>query len=236
MIFIILVAAIIFVFGAAVGSFISAAAYRMHRQETMFSRSHCPRCGRTLSFFDLLPILSFLCLRGKCRRCKSSIDLEYFLTEAVSGSIFVFSFFYRWINSGDGESFSWIILRDWTFLSGLAFLFIYDFKYQTLPDKVTLPLIVAMAVINFFLKENFVNILFGIVIGAGFFLTQYLISRGKWVGDGDIRMGALLGAALGWPNIALAIFLAYIIGASVSVCLLFTKKKQMKSRHTLTRQ
>ena len=229
-VFYIFIAAIIFIFGTAIGSFISATVYRMHKKETMLGRSYCPRCGYKLGFFDLFPIFSFLYLHGKCRKCKSKIDVEYFLTEIISGAVFVFSFFYRWLNIDAEEMLVWTILRDWLFLGGLIFLFIYDFKYRILPDKITFPLISAMLIFNFFLEENFKDILIGIAVGAGFFLIQYLISRGKWVGDGDIRMGALLGAALGWPNVVFALFVAYILGSAATVPLVLMKKKKLKSQ------
>lgn len=230
MLFILIIGLIIFIFGASIGSFLSAAVYRMQKKESMFGRSHCPMCGYKLGFFDLFPIFSFLCLKGKCRRCFKSIDIEYFLTEIICGLIFVFSFFYRWVNSSGADDFSLIILRDWLFFSGLIFIFIYDFKYQIIPDAVSVPFIILLFGINYFLGMRWQDLALAVVIGGGFFLIQYLLSRGKWVGGGDIRLGALLGAGLGFPGIILALFVAYTIGGFVGVYLILRKKKEMKSK------
>ncbi|MBU4421425.1 prepilin peptidase, partial [Patescibacteria group bacterium] len=229
MLFIILVAFIVFIFGASIGSFISASIYRMRKKETIMGRSYCPKCGYKLAFFDLFPLFSFIFLRGKCRKCKEIIDWSNFIIEFVLGIIFVFSFFYRWIYAPDADAFSWVILRDWTMLGGLSFLFIYDLKYKLLPDKITLPLIVILFILNVFIGINILNILLAIGIGAGFFLLQYLISGGKWIGDGDIRLGAVLGAGLGFPQIISALLIAYIFGAVYGLILIVTKKAKMKS-------
>lgn len=229
MLFIILVAFIVFLFGASIGSFISASVYRMRKKETILGRSHCPKCGFGLEFFDLFPIFSYIFLRGKCRKCKKGIELSDFIVEIASGILFAFAFFYRWVWSADAEAFSLLIIRDWIFLGGLIFLFIYDFKYRILPDKITLPLIIILFVYNIFLGVSVYSLLLGVVIGGGFFFLQWLVSRGKWVGGGDIRMGALLGAGLGFPGVILALFLAYIFGGIVSGILLAIKKVTPKT-------
>jgi prepilin signal peptidase PulO-like enzyme (type II secretory pathway) len=228
--FLFLVEFIVFIFGTAIGSFLSACVYRMRRRETLLGRSHCSNCGYKLGFFDLFPILSFLCLRGKCKKCETPIDREYFLTEIATGAVFLFSFLFRWSGAGNANDFSFVILRDWLFLSGLIFIFIYDFKYQEIPDAVSIPLAICLFAVNLFLGADWKNLLLAVGAGGGFFILQYLVSRGKWVGDGDIRMGALLGAGLGWPFVVFAVFIAYILGGIVSAWLLISRRKKMQSR------
>ena len=220
---------IIFFFGAAIGSFIAASVYRIKNKKTILTRSYCPRCKYQLRFFDLIPIFSFLFLRGHCRRCKKSIEVGSFIIEIISGLLFVFIFFYRWVYVFDANIFSLILVRDWVFVGGLIFLFVYDLKYKILPDKVTIPLIIILFIFNIFLGVLIYNLLLAIVFGGGFFLLQWLISRGKWIGDGDIRMGALLGATLGFPGVIVALFLAYIIGGFFSAILLVRKKVKLKT-------
>jgi len=203
----------------------------MYKKETVvLGRSRCPKCGHKLGFFELFPVFSYVCLWGKCKKCKESIEVEELLIEIISGLIFFGAFFYRWAWSADAESFSLVIIRDWILLGGLIFLFIYDFRYKIIPDKVSIPLIIILFVYNALLGYEIYKLLLAIFIGGGFFLAQYLISKGKWVGDGDIRMGALLGAGLGYPHIVLVLFLAYLMGGGYSVILLAMKKVKLKTQ------
>ncbi|PIR66356.1 MAG: hypothetical protein COU51_04305 [Parcubacteria group bacterium CG10_big_fil_rev_8_21_14_0_10_36_14] len=229
MLFIFFVGFIIFIFGSSIGSFIAASVYRIRKKETLMGRSYCPKCGYKLGFFDLFPFFSFIFLKGKCKKCKSGIDWSNFLIEIFLGLLFVFVFFHRWIMAPDAETFSLVVIRDWIMIGGLSFLFIYDLKYKLLPDIVSIPLIVVLFVFNALIGVDIINLLLAIGIGAGFFLVQYIISRGKWVGDGDIRLGAVLGAGLGFPQIILALLVAYILGAFYGLVLLLLKKANMKS-------
>jgi prepilin signal peptidase PulO-like enzyme (type II secretory pathway) len=97
-------------------------------------------------------------------------------------------------------------------------------------DKIVLPATLILFGINLFLGQNFWNLIIAGLVGAGFFFLQFIISRGKWIGGGDIRLGALLGFFFGWPQIAMTIFLAYIIGAIVSLILVVFGKKKMTSQ------
>ncbi len=211
---------IIFFFGASMGSFIAASVYRMENKKSILrGRSECEKCGAKLGARDLIPIFSYLFLRGKCGKCAKRISVELFLTEIICGALFLAAYFYH-------SSSILLLLRDWVFLGALVFLFLYDKKYQLLPDAVSIPSII----IVFGLGYDMWNSGLAILAGGGFFAAQYLVSRGKWVGDGDIRMGALLGAGLGWPGVVAAIFIAYILGAVYSIFLLFVKNKNMQSR------
>lgn len=213
---------IIFIYGAAIGSFIAASVRRMeNKKPIVFGRSECVSCGRRLGFFDLIPVFSFLFLRGKCRKCKQAIEFTDFLAEVACGALFAIAYFH---NQGLP------LIRDWIFLGVLVFLFLYDFKYRVLPDVVSIPSVIIVFALQLLTGRGILNLSIAVLAGGGFFLLQYLISRGKWIGGGDIRMGALLGAGLGWPGVAVAIFAAYILGGTVGAYLLLTKKKEMKSQ------
>lgn len=215
---------IIFMFGASMGSFIAASVYRMENKKSILrGRSECEKCGQKLHVRDLVPVFSYLFLRGKCRKCAKPISIELFLTEIICGALFLAAYFYH-------SSSILLLLRDWVFLGALAFLFLYDKKYQILPDAVSIPSIIIVFGLNAAAGYDVWNMSLAMLAGGGFFAAQYLISRGKWVGDGDIRMGALLGAGLGWPGVVAAIFIAYILGAVYSIFLLLAKKKKMQSR------
>jgi prepilin signal peptidase PulO-like enzyme (type II secretory pathway) len=220
---------IVFFFGAAIGSFLSAWAFRMAKSQPIWrGRSYCPSCKHTLICIDLVPIFSFLFLRGKCRKCRSKIQTADFLMEIITGGIFLFAFLFHW---GTGASVAQdivFILRDWLFLSGLIFIFLYDYKNQIIPDIVSLPLIVILFGLNLYLGMPVADLLLGVAIGGGFFAAQYVVSRGRWIGDGDIRMGALLGAALGWKSALTAIFIAYFLGAGAGLYLVAKDRKNMQ--------
>lgn len=230
MVYSILAACIIFFFGASIGSFIAASVYRMENKKPIFyGRSECVSCGKKLRFFDLVPVFSYLFLRGKCRRCRKPIGFADFLTEIVCGALFLAAFLFHSVPAVPVDKFVLLMLRDWIFLGGLLFLSLYDFRYGFIPDSVSIPLIIAVFALNLSLGWNIFNLLLAMAAGGGFFLAQYLISRGKWIGDGDIRLGALLGAGLGWPGVAVAVFLAYILGSISGIILLLEKKKTLKS-------
>ena len=142
-----------------------------------------------------------------------------------------------------------LLIRNWIFTGILIVIFIYDLKYQLILDKVTIPAMAIALILNmgiylinpellnyqiiklstFPLISQFLNFLISAVIAGGFFLLQFILSKGKWIGGGDIRLGFLMGLMLGWPNILVALFLAYVIGAFISLGLVLFKKKQMKS-------
>lgn len=214
----------IFLFGASIGSFIAAAVYRMENKRSILrGRSECEKCGAKLGARDLIPIFSYLFLRGKCGKCGKPIGVELLLMEIICGLLFAGAYFLHY-------SSVLLLARDWVFLSALAFLFFYDKKYGCLPDIVSIPSIIIVFGLNAAAGYDVWKLGIAVLAAGGFFLAQYLVSRGSWVGDGDIRMGALLGAGLGWPGVIVAIFLAYILGAVYSIILLLMKKKKMRSR------
>jgi len=221
---------IVFIFGSAIGSFICASVYRTKNNKPIISgRSACPKCGYLLKYYDLIPLFSFIFLGRKCRKCQTKIAWEYFLIEFITGLLFLFAFIFRLHNYIDQGLLNITLLRDWIFLGSIVFLFIYDYKYQVLPDRVTIPASIIIFSINFYLGYNPINLLFSAVIGGWWFGLQYIFSKGRWVGDGDIRMGILLGVVLGFPNIILGLFLSYIIGAFFSIFLVLRKKVNLKS-------
>ncbi|MBI2436673.1 MAG: prepilin peptidase [Candidatus Magasanikbacteria bacterium] len=193
---------LIFIAGLCLGSFLNALEWRIYNKISLFdARSKCSQCGTQLKWYDNIPLLSFVQLRGKCRACKKHISWQYPLVEL---SIVV-----------------WI----------LSFIFIYDFKYQEVLDAMAFIPAILIFVIKFAVfGVSWQDMAIGAVIGSGFFLLQYLVSKGKWVGGGDIRIGLLMGVILGWDLLLLALWIAYIVGAIVSVILLVVKKKNMKSQ------
>ncbi len=220
-----LIIAILFVLGCCIGSFINAAEYRLAAGEGVVrGRSHCRNCSYTLAWYDLAPLLSFVILAGKCRSCKRAISWQYPAVELVTGLLFVAAYFLQ--RPAIEALQTAVLIRDLLVVSVAVFLFVYDYKYSLLPDAVTLPGIIIFAASSLVFGMPWAAVLIGILFGGGFFLLQYLVSRGKWVGDGDIRYGAMIGGLFGWPAVLVALFLSYIFGAVFGVGLLLSGRKQ----------
>ena len=112
----------------------------------------------------------------------------------------------------------------------LIIIFVYDFKYYLILDKVSLSALVVAVVLNYLTGYSIINLLMSAVIIGGFFFLQFILSQGKWIGGGDIRLGLVLGAMLGWPLCLVALGLAYVVGAIVGLGLIILKKKQLNSQ------
>jgi len=224
----------IFIFGLIIGSFLNALIWRLHSGESMLERSKCPKCGHIIAWYDNIPVLSYLFLAGKCRGCKTRISFQYPLVELVVGLLFLLAFYNLPLPAGEGwgEGASLLItlFRDFFLISVMTIVFIYDLRWYLILDVVTLPAIGVLLVTNLILGMSWQNLLISGIIGGGFFLAQFLISRGKWIGGGDIRLGVLMGVALGWPMILTALMLAYVAGSVVGIFLIIFSKKKWNSQ------
>lgn len=221
----------IFVIGLMIGSFINCLVWRLHKKEGLWNRSYCPKCRGKISWYDNIPVLSYLLLRAKCRHCKAKISCQYPVVELVTAILFTTSFY---LNMGSGFlildfRFFILVIRDLFFISLMIVVFIYDLRWFLILDIVTLPACVVIFILNLLLGIDFKNMLLSGIIGGSFFLLQFVVSKGKWIGGGDIRLGLLMGLFFSWPMIVLAIFLAYIIGSIISVSLVLLSKKKWNS-------
>lgn len=225
---------IVFLLGLCVGSFLNVIICRLPEQRSVIrGRSSCPRCKEPIKWFDLIPLASFFILKTRCRRCREKISWQYPLIETATGLIFLFLAWFYQVNIDLANPFFY---RDIVFFSALLIIFATDLKCMLIFDAVVFPIAVFAFSVNVFLlgtSANYVDVVFNLlaaaIIGAAFFFVQYWLSKGKWLGAGDIRLGLLIGLMLGWPNVLAAIFLAYIFGALVSVILLILRVKKMKS-------
>jgi len=187
----------------------------------------CPNCRYQLRWYENIPLVSWLFLRAKCSNCKQPIHWSYFAVELVTGFLmmFVVGQHVKLVHFSE-----WTLLRDVCFLTLLIITFVYDLRYKTILSRIVwvgtiIGFLINVLSLNFTVK----SLLLGMVIGGGFFLFQYLISSGRWIGGGDIRMGIMMGAWLGWQNTIVALFIAYILGALVGVGLLWSKKANGKT-------
>jgi len=233
----------IFIFGAIIGSFLNVVILRLRANKNFIKgSSRCPRCDHVLSWKENIPLLSFVILCGRCKNCQKKIAWQYPVVELATGALFLVSFIF--ISQHSLFLYSSIILLLYYFIiiSFLIIIFVYDLKYYLILDKIVFP---AVAIVFLFqglldmLKNNFSPsllithyslLLFSAIIISGFFLLQYLISKGKWIGGGDIRLGFLMGLILGWPMCLVGLFLAYLLGLLVGLPLLILGQKKMSSQ------
>lgn len=222
--------ALIFVLGTAVGSFLSVVVYRLHTGEKgmIRGRSQCPACKTKLKWFHLIPIFSWIFLRGRCSDCGKKISSHYIVMEFVTGLIFLFTFL-NWNFIDQFNAIDWTTLQ--TFIlyiveaTFLLAIFFYDLMYKEIPDRLSIPAI-AIAIIGVLSLQilRWDNMLIGAAVIGGFFLLQFIASKGRWIGGGDIRLGVLMGALLGWKLGLTALAIAYIIGGIFSLFLLLKRK------------
>lgn len=234
-----ILAGAVFLFGLAMGSFLNNVVLRMEKGESAFKgRSHCPQCGHELGWIDLVPLLSFVLLLGKCRYCKKPISFQYPFMELATGLLFsaLFLFVFPWFSQGVDNlakpSFTQAmeLFYLWTVASLLIVVFVYDLRNSIIPDIIIYPLIILAALFLLFIKQDLLLGSLLAALGAGFFFAAiYFLSQGKWMGFGDVKLAFFMGLFLSWPNILVALFLAFLLGAAAGLFLVALKKKGMKS-------
>lgn len=228
--------------GAIIGSFTNCFVWRLYKDESLMGRSYCPKCRNKIHWYDNIPVISFLLLKAKCRHCKEGISWQYPIVEISTSLLFGAAFMMAAKNiflSGSFDSLIWALndpyfvlrlARDFFIIFIFTVVFIYDFRWYLVSDKAVLPATLLLVLINIFLGLFWWKILLAALIGAVFFLLQFILSKGKWIGGGDIRLGLLIGAAFGRLDfLALTLMLAYFIGSVVGITLISFKKKGWKS-------
>lgn len=210
----------IFIAGLLVGSFLNVVVIRLETgQQFFFGRSACQNCKKQIAWYDNIPLISFFILGGRCRNCRAGISWQYPIVELGTAILFAWSYLLFGL--------SFLMLVQILFISFLVVIFVYDFQHQLIPDSVTIPAMILALVLNLVLGKPIISLLVGAIIGSGFFALQYFISKGQWIGDGDIRLGAVMGLMLGWPGVLVALFIAYLVGAVIGVCLLASRRAAM---------
>lgn len=214
----------IFIFGLIVGSFLNCIIYRMEQKKSFLKgRSYCPNCKHTLSWKDLIPILSFMMLKGKCRYCGKRISIQYPIVELAAGLLFL-------LISSFGITISFLYLL--IISSLLIIIFIYDLKHYIIPDSIIFSAIIITFLYYVLHKPGLwqnINQVYAAIGASLFFLLIYLASRGKWLGFGDVKLAFFMGLFLGFPRIIVALFFSYLIGAIIGIILILLKKKGLKS-------
>lgn len=227
----------LFFLGLCLGSFVNAAVWRIKNKKNLTTeRSECTKCHYKLEWYDLVPVLSWLWLKGRCRKCKKPISSQYPLVELTVAAFFITSFAF-W-SHGLETTAQLVYFAIWLLVGvGLAILAVYDLRWMLLPDKVMLillPLAVSASVAKGFESTDVLtylaNVLGSLAILSGFYLLVYMYSKGKWIGFGDVKLGIILGLMLSdWKNAILALFLANLIGCIIIIPGLLMKKLKRTS-------
>jgi leader peptidase (prepilin peptidase)/N-methyltransferase len=249
---VLMIIAVLVVLGLALGSFVNALVWRIHEQEAeqgkekpdkkylnklsvARGRSMCPACQHELAGRDLVPLFSWLSLKGRCRYCGRPISAQYPLLELVTAPLFVAS--YLWWPAAFSAVQTAVFGLWLALLSGLLALLVYDLRWKLLPNRIIYPLgLVAgvMALINILTVSRpltaMLNLVLAVAVGGGLFYLIFQVSGGKWIGGGDVKLGWLLGLVAGTPaRSVLFIFLAALLGSAVSLPLLVSHRLKRTS-------
>jgi leader peptidase (prepilin peptidase) / N-methyltransferase len=213
--------------GLAVGSFLNVCIYRLPRRESLtWPGSHCTACNRPLSWFENLPLLSWLALRGRCRTCHAPISAVYPIVEAVTGAVFVAAFLVYGLTA--------LLVVRLLFACALIVLFAIDLRHQILPNPITLPGLAVGLVCSLFLPPGWRGALAGALFGGLFpwlIAEAYLRLRGReGMGMGDFKMLAMAGAFLGWPMIYIVVMLACVLGVVIGGGALLVMRRSAATR------
>src|SRR6056297_1108967 len=204
---------LIFTIGLMVGSFLNVVIYRLPEDESIvFPSSHCPNCNHKLKIYDLIPVVSYLLLSGKCRYCDHEISVQYPLIELLTGIIFLLMYLKY------GFSAKLIILL--ILILALISSSVIDFRFKIIPNKITYPGIILGLILSIFFEHiTILNSFLGAVIPSGLlFLIAFFYKKG--MGMGDVKLVAMIGAFIGWKYTLLGIFFGSLLGSIIGLTLI----------------
>jgi len=253
-----LISCFIFLLGLVAGSFLNCVIYRLETKKSFVrGRSFCPLCKHTLKWQDLIPVFSFLFLKGRCRYCKQKISVQYPLVELTTGLIFLFIFHHQCKAVLDSDLVLFFSRLPLSLLFGhicqlfllwaIAFLmeiiFVFDLKYYLVADQIIYPALFLTLLFqlcrflpnyqtHFLLSEampHMKDFCYALAVSAGLFFLLWAFSKGRYLGFGDVKIGFLMALLLGWPAILPALSFAFLTGAVLGLILIGLQKKTMKS-------
>jgi prepilin signal peptidase PulO-like enzyme (type II secretory pathway) len=242
---------VLLVIGLCLGSFVNALVWRLYKQtktsrtnkgnddnrySILLGRSMCPNCHHELAPRDLVPVFSWLWLCGKCRYCHKSISWQYPVVELLVALLFVLSYVCWPMGFGAVGVFSFVL---WLiFLTAFVALGVYDLRWFILPDRIIYPLI-GLALVEVIVRATIfsggwqlvITAFWGIFFLAGLFGSLYVLSKGAWIGFGDVKLAIVLGLLVGGPLMALfLIFLASVLGSIVAIPLLINGRAKANTQ------
>src|SRR4030042_325325 len=215
------------IFGALVGSFLNVCIIRLPKEESIiWPGSHCPHCKTPIKFYDNIPLISYILLKGRCRHCHRPISSEYPLVEGITA----LSSFILFMKFGLSLSYLFYFL----FVAALIVITVIDFYHQIIPDVISLPgIAVGLGASLIIPQITFLNSLVGILLGGGSLflvatLYQWLFKR-EGMGGGDVKLLAMIGAFLGWKAVILTILLSSLIGSITGILIMVVNGKDFKT-------
>ena len=198
----------IFLFGIVIGSFLNVCIFRIPNHETVVTeRSHCMNCGYQLFWYDMVPVFSWLCLGGKCRKCKAPISPQYPIVEAVNGILYVVVF------AANGFSLESILYC--LFVSALLVLSVIDWRTYEIPIGINIFILVLGILHTALDYSNWLTYVIGFFSVSLFLFLLLWISKGRAIGGGDVKLMAVAGLLLGWKLAILAFFIGCIVGSVI---------------------
>lgn len=206
------------IYGILIGSFLNVCIYRIpEKQSVVVVRSHCMSCGKQIKWYDLVPLVSFLILRGKCRYCKAKLSWQYPAVEALNGIL------YGIIVLVNGFNITSILYCLAT--SALLALSIIDWRTYEIPPSFNI-FIGILGIIRLILDlPHWYNYVIGFVSVSGFLLLIFLVTKGRGIGFGDVKLMAAAGLLLGWKLIILSLGLGCVLGSIIHITLMYVKDK-----------
>lgn len=204
--------------GVIIGSFLNVVIYRLHTSKSLNDRSHCLSCGTQLVWYELFPVVSYLVLLGRCKSCQSKISSRYLLVELCTGFLFALAYM-----SVVGFVPLLLVL---ILLSALVVIFVYDLYHMVIPDEyVFLGSIISIAYALYgapTMAEFSISIFAG-VLASSFFCLLWVVSSGKWMGFGDVKLAFPLGVMVGISGLFSFIVFSFWLGAVISILLITFK-------------
>lgn len=211
-----------FIVGLAVGSFLNVVIYRFDDLKSILNtRSRCNACRKQIVWYDLIPVISFVLLRGRCRKCKEQISWQYPLIELSTAIIFLLLVWYF--------GMYWLVILYALIYALLIIIFVQDVKTKYIYDIFSWSLLIVSLICGaIFFRYDIIDFVWGIVAGGAILGALVLVSKEKWMGLGDVFVGASLGAILGGKKALLMIFLSFVIGSIYGLWHIATKKTNLK--------
>ena len=217
--------AILFVAGLCVGSFLNVCIHRLPRGGSLVRpRSRCPGCEHELAWYENIPVLSYLILLGRCRRCRARINIRYPVVELLTAVLFVWHY----------GVFGWTALLAvrLLFACALVVLFAIDLEHQILPDVITLPGLAAGLIFSLAFPPGVLDAVLGVLVGGGVLWligeAYYRYSGQEGMGGGDIKMLAMVGAFLGWKLTLITLVLSSMLGSLFGVAVILSRRGNLK--------
>ncbi len=214
--------------GLAVGSFLNVCIYRIPKGQSIFlPASHCPSCSQKIKFYDNIPVLSFVLLKGKCRLCGSRISFQYPLVELLTAGLFLGAYLWQGLNLAFASTIALGCL--------LIIVFFVDLRHRIVPDVITLPgIAIGLGFAFVSPQTRLLDSFLGLLIGGGVLyllaILGELVFKKESMGGGDIKLAAMLGAFLGWQKLFLVFFLSAFLGSVVGILAIHLSSRVKEQR------